>query len=123
MKPNNHNYIEEVKLDFPHKDDNNWLEIEVGGQKIPQYPSPLEVKMLLTAYHEHLIGEVEEMRKTEYKYVHEFPNSIGILGLDGEYNETVKKGEKIEMTHKLEDEELIYNQALDDIITKLQAKK
>ena len=34
-------------LNFPHQDDNNWLMIEVGGVKHPQYPSPLEVKMLI----------------------------------------------------------------------------
>lgn len=39
--------IAEIRLDFPHQDDNNWLSIEAGGGKYPQYPSPLEVKMLI----------------------------------------------------------------------------
>ena len=34
-------------LDFPHQDDNYWLEIEAGGHKAYQYPSPFEVKMLI----------------------------------------------------------------------------
>lgn len=34
-------------LNFPHQDDNYWIMIDVGGQKCPQYPSPLEVKMLI----------------------------------------------------------------------------
>lgn len=34
-------------LNFPHRDDNHWLTIEVGGVEHPQYPSPLEVKMLI----------------------------------------------------------------------------
>jgi len=43
----NDDNIKNIDLDFPHKDDNNWLEIEVGGVKAPQFPSPLEVKMLI----------------------------------------------------------------------------
>lgn len=37
----------ETKLDFPHVDESNWIEIEVGGVRSQQYPSPLEVKMLI----------------------------------------------------------------------------
>lgn len=51
--------IEEIRLDFPHQDDNNWLSIEVGETKYPQYPSPLEVKMLL---HQELQKAREEER-------------------------------------------------------------
>lgn len=32
---------------FPHQDKNYWLTIDVGGQRKPQYPSPLEVKMMI----------------------------------------------------------------------------
>lgn len=39
--------MEEVELDFPHQDDNYWLMIDVSGIKVRQYPSPLEVKMLI----------------------------------------------------------------------------
>ncbi len=39
--------MEEVELDFPYQDDNYWLMIDVSGIKVRQYPSPLEVKMLI----------------------------------------------------------------------------
>lgn len=39
--------MEEVELDFPHQDDNYWMLIQAGGRLTPQYPSPLEVKMLI----------------------------------------------------------------------------
>lgn len=34
-------------LNFPHQDENTWLYIEVGGVRQQQFPSPLEVKMLV----------------------------------------------------------------------------
>lgn len=36
-----------IGLDFPHQDENTWLYVEAGGVRQQQYPSPLEVKMLV----------------------------------------------------------------------------
>lgn len=57
--------MKDIKLDFPHQDDNLWLEIEVGGHKAYQYPSPLEVKMLISEAvkqrEEKIIDVIEKM--------------------------------------------------------------
>jgi hypothetical protein len=58
---------------------------------------------------------IEGMRKKEYQYEHTFPVSIG-LDLGQGYVETIKKGQKETFTHKLDEEEETYNQALDNIL-------
>ena len=61
---------EGIELDFPHQDDNYWIMIEVGGVKVPQYPSPLEVKMLIEeqlqkARHDWLRGEIVRLEEIQ----------------------------------------------------------
>jgi hypothetical protein len=69
--PENKHTPVEVDLDFPHQDDNNWLEVEAGGVRYPQYPSPLEVKMLLQSQADKYEQEKGEMVKELIQYTFE----------------------------------------------------
>ena len=66
-----------------------------------------------------VVGEIESRKKKVCTYEHTYPVTLGIINVKGEYEETVKAGSKQIMAYQLDDEELIYNQALDDLLPSL----
>jgi hypothetical protein len=60
---------------------------------------------------------VEGMKKKEVEVNHTFPTTI-TTPFGG-----VKKGQKTKYIQSLEDEEIVYNQALDDLLTQLQTNQ
>ena len=79
----------------------------------------------LTQHHQDLMSEVVEklegMKKKEYQFEHTYPCEIGVDMGHG-YEKRIEAGQKQMMTHRLNDEEVLHNQALTKAQTIIKSK-
>jgi len=77
-----------------------------------------EMGIALSQRETETIERIKGMRKKEYEYEHIYPIDLGIMTPDG-FKKTISKGQKETMTQQLDEDEILYNEAIDDIITNL----
>ena len=72
---------------------------------------------------EELAGKVEGMKHKEVEYEWEADKSIGVIQMDGSVHYGIEKGKKYQRKNMLTEEEVVYNQALDDLLSSLSNNK
>jgi len=131
-------YTEKVLAEFEETMIEDWLDADSHSNKLPakfnfadcqligELLNPRLKSFLATSISQavaeeraRVVREIERRKKKVYTYEHTYPITLGITNAKGEYEETIKAGQKQIMTHQLDDEELIYNQALDDLLSSL----